>query len=70
MGSGLSPLMERVGGLSPNEEITGEETSTRFLLRNQTMFGQEGSDCTSLLEESSLGNTGQEYRLWELCYTW
>ena len=48
-------LTERVGGLSPNEESTGEETSTQFLLRNQTMVGQKGSDCTSSLEEERGG---------------
>ena len=54
-GMGRPLLTEMVGGLSPNEESTREEKSTQFLLRNQTMVGQKGSDCTSSLEEERGG---------------
>lgn len=37
----------------------GEEISTQFLLRNQTMVGQKGSDCTSSLEEEGGGEAEQ-----------
>lgn len=56
---GCPLLTERVGGLSPNEENMGEETRSYYLLRNQTMAGQKGSDCTSPLEEDRGGKAEQ-----------
>lgn len=40
--------MERVGGLSPNENRMGEETCTQSV---EKRAGQKGSDCASSLEE-------------------
>lgn len=49
MGSGLSLLVERVGGLSPNEKrMMGEETCTESV---EKRVGQKGSDCASSLQE-------------------